>query len=186
MGLLGEIRTALTLKRAADRLKEFSKMGKLGPALYGLGASALTAAVAKFVSTCPALATSWKMLVGVVVMAGVKFLMDRPAAGWHAVLTGLEAAAVAAFLASLDHVCPGLWAQAPALAMAGVMTGVGHWLDTAKGGYSGAQKGSAALGGLLTLLLTASLLLAVSTAGRPRPMDGCKPCPDGRGCCVLP
>lgn len=132
MGLIGQIKTALTLKRAADRLQEEAKVGHLKTALYGVGSAVVTAAAAAFLTSCPALATQWGSILTAGVLGAAAYAVQRPttAPTFKAVATAVGGAALAAGVVKFEAVCPGLYAQAPVLLSTAVMTGLGHWLES--------------------------------------------------------
>ena len=105
-------------------------MGKLKPAIVGLGGAAVSGAVASVWAACPDL----KAQLVVIVIAGVGgalttwMLKPEKAAGLKAAATGLGALILGGIVTRVTALCPDLIAQLPALVMSGVTVGLGLYL----------------------------------------------------------
>ena len=78
MGLIGQIKTALLLKRAADRIKEVSMKGGTKVAVFGLVSAVATGVVAKVTEVCPTLIPNIWPIATAGVLAGVALWMRSP------------------------------------------------------------------------------------------------------------
>lgn len=129
--LIGDIRRALTVKSAWDRLKEASKMGHGKTAVFALLSAVSTAVVAQFSGACPALLTDLPAIATAVVGGVITYLMRKPvqSPGVKALLTGAFGAAVAGGMQALSQACGADFVhQIPALATAGLWVGLGLYL----------------------------------------------------------
>ena len=78
MGLIGQIKVALLLKRAANRIKEASMKGGTKVAVFGLATAIATGVVAKVTEVCPSLIPNIWPIVTAGVLAGVALWMRSP------------------------------------------------------------------------------------------------------------
>lgn len=130
--LAKKIRLALALNGAFEALQKGWRMGKFKPVLVGVVGAAVAGVVSELAKVCPDL----KAQILAIVLAGVAgaattyMLKPKQYAGLKATVTGLGTIALGAAVAKLDAVCPGIIAQLPALAVAGVTAGLGLWLKS--------------------------------------------------------
>lgn len=107
-------------------------MGTLKPAVVGLGGAAITGVLGSIWAACPDL----KAQLFAVLLAGVggalTTYMLKPAqyAGLKAAATGIGTLMLGGAVAKVTAICPDLIPQLPALAMAGLTTGLGLWLKS--------------------------------------------------------
>ena len=78
MGLIGQIKAALTLSRVAARLKEAHMKGGFKAAAFGLVAAVATGLVAKVTEVCPTLIPNLWPIASAGVLAGIALWMKSP------------------------------------------------------------------------------------------------------------
>ena len=125
-----QVALAVLAKRVADRLRKEQEMGRLKPAIVGLGGGIVTAILANIWSACPDLKAQLVAIGFAAVGGAVATYMIRPkqAAGLKATLAGIGTLILGGIVTRVTAICPDLIAQLPALAMSGVTVGIGLWL----------------------------------------------------------
>jgi hypothetical protein len=134
VSLWEDVRHLLLLRQVRNRLREASKMGKLGTVktlAFGLVAAIVTGAVAQITGACPDIISSIPAIAMAGVGSVVTYLMRKPltSPGTKALLTGAGSVALAAFVQQIDAVCgAGFVGKIPALLTAGLWVSLGLWL----------------------------------------------------------
>ena len=131
-GLRRKIDLLLALNRAAGALKEAAVMGKLKPAIVGLGGAAVTGAVGSVWAACPDLKAQFVVIAIAAVGGALTTWMLRPekAAGLKAAASGIGALLLGGIVTRVTALCPDLIAQLPALVMSGLTVGLGLYLKS--------------------------------------------------------
>jgi len=78
MGLIGNVKLALKVRAAIQRLKEDARMGHAKAGLFGLAAAVGTALVAEVSKVCPDIWSQWPAMLTAGVMAGIGVYLKSP------------------------------------------------------------------------------------------------------------
>jgi hypothetical protein len=78
MGLIANLKAALTFSRVVERLKEAQMKGGLQVAVFGIGTAVATGVVAKVTEVCPTLIPNIWPIVTAGVMGGVALWLRSP------------------------------------------------------------------------------------------------------------